>query len=86
MVPAALRHRLINMIAPEIIVSVVYLCSITELVIVHVVESYPVWRSQGIQNLLPLIQKEKITNGIFKMFLNSGGRSSGPGDCQSLCC
>lgn len=45
MVTAALRHCLINMIALEIMVSVIYLFTITDLVIVHGVDSYPVWRS-----------------------------------------
>lgn len=44
-VTAAFRHCLINMIVLEIMVSVIYLCNITDLVIVHGVDSYPVWRS-----------------------------------------
>lgn len=40
MVTAALRHCLINMIALEIMVTVIYLCNIMELVIVHVVQRY----------------------------------------------
>lgn len=46
MVTDALRHCLINTIALEIMVSVIYLCNITDLVIVHVVEHFPVRRSQ----------------------------------------
>lgn len=58
MVTAALRHCLINMTALEIMVSVIYLCNITDLVIVHGVHSYPLWRSWYFQNSFPLIQKE----------------------------
>ena len=39
MVTAALRHYLINMIVLEIMVSVIYSCNITDLVIVHGVDS-----------------------------------------------
>lgn len=39
MVTAALRHCLINTIALEIMVSDIYLCNITDLVIVHGVDS-----------------------------------------------
>lgn len=46
MVTDALCHCLINTIALELIGSVIYLCNITDLVIVHVVEHFPVWRSQ----------------------------------------
>lgn len=66
MVTAALRHCLINTIVLEIMVSVIYLCNITDLVIVHVVDSYPVWRSQQFQNLFPLIQGKKIASVYLK--------------------
>jgi len=62
MVTAPLHHCLINMIVLEIMVSVIYLCSITDLVIVHGVDSYPVWGSQEFQNLFPLIQEKKIAS------------------------
>lgn len=39
MVTAALRHCLINTITLEIMVSDIYLCNITDLVIVHGVDS-----------------------------------------------
>lgn len=45
MVTATLHHCLINMIVLEIMVSVIYLCNITDLVIVHSVDSYPAWGS-----------------------------------------
>lgn len=41
MVTAALSHCSINMIVLKIMLSVIYLCNITGLVIVHVVECYP---------------------------------------------
>lgn len=44
MVTAALRHSLINTIVLEIMVSDIYLCNITDLVIVHGADSYPVCR------------------------------------------
>lgn len=76
MVTAALRHCLINMIALEIMVSVIYLCNITDLVIVHVVESYPVWRSQEFQNLFPLILEKKIASCLLTMCAASLGHST----------
>lgn len=86
MVTAPLHHCLINMIVLEIMVSVIYLCSITDLVIVHGVDSYPVWGSQEFQNLFPLIQEKKIASCWHKVPLTSLGQHNVSAYLEPLCC
>lgn len=85
MVTAALRHCLINTITLEITVSVIYLCTITDLVIVHGVDSYPVWRSLYFQNLFPLIQAKR-RSCLLKKPLASLGQNNASAYFQPLCC
>lgn len=86
MVTAPLHHCLINMIVLEIMVSVIYLCIITDLVIVHGVDSYPVWGSQEFQNLFPLIQEKKIASCWHKVPLTSLGQHNVSAYLEPLCC
>lgn len=58
MVTAAFRHCLLNRIVLEIMVSVIYLCNSTHLVIVHVV--WELSCMNIMQSLFPLIQGKKI--------------------------
>lgn len=65
MVTAALLHCLINTIVPEIMVSDIYLGNIMDLVIVHGVDNYPVWRSVIVSESVSLGPRRETSKVVY---------------------